>query len=370
VNKVPVTVLSRCQRFDLRRISADTLAAHFAGIAEAEGVSAEPEALALIARAAEGSVRDGLSILDQAIANADMEGQGRVTAAQLREMLGLSDRGAVRRLFRLLVAGDAPASLAELAEQRDLGVDPSAVMRGLLEVVHGATLAKVGGPDDPARSDEERAALEGWAGTLSFVMLHRIWQLLLKGHDEVSRATEPHQAADMALLRVIHASQLPDPGDLARKLESGAPLALAPNSSSAAASGGSPTANLDLPADFPALVRLLESNGKPHIAQQLHDYAGLVRYAPPELVIRANRPLPSDFSRDLAVTLRTITGAQWAVSLSDGQATPSLLDQQAAKEEAARDAILADPAVKAVYETFPEAELVDFTKDEERALTA
>src|ERR1700712_4248311 len=221
VNKVPVTVLSRCQRFDLRRIPSDTLGAHFAMICDAEHVEAEPEALALIARAAEGSVRDGLSILDQAIAHADLDGGGLVTAAQLRDMLGLSDRGALRRLFGLVLNGDGQGVLAALAEQHDLGVDPTAVLRGLLEIVHATTIQKVGGPNDPAQSVEERNALKEWANGLSFALLHRLWQLLLKGHDEVAKATDPREAADMALLRVVHASSLPDPVDLARKLESG-----------------------------------------------------------------------------------------------------------------------------------------------------
>ena len=147
VNKVPVTVLSRCQRFDLRRITSDKLAAHFAFVAEAEGVAAEPEALALIARAAEGSARDGLSILDQAIAHAGMEGEG-VRADAVREMLGLSDRGAIRDLLALVLAGDGPAALAALRRQYDLGVDPVGVLRSLLETVHAVTLAKLGTPAD------------------------------------------------------------------------------------------------------------------------------------------------------------------------------------------------------------------------------
>ncbi len=162
VSKVPVTVLSRCQRFDLRRIPADKLAQHFAHVAQAEQVVAEPEALALIARAAEGSARDGLSILDQAIAHAGVEG-GAVTAAAVRDMLGLSDRGAVRTLLDHLVKGEGTASLAALRQQYALGVDPQAVMRALLELVHAITLAKLGTPADAGQSAEERTALSAWA---------------------------------------------------------------------------------------------------------------------------------------------------------------------------------------------------------------
>lgn len=371
VNKVPVTVLSRCQRFDLRRISADMLAKHFAGIVEAEGVAAEEEALSLIARAAEGSVRDGLSILDQAIAHAALEGDARVTGAQVREMLGLSDRGAVRRLFALLLSGDGAGAMVAMAEQRDLGVEPSAVMRGLLELTHRTTLAKVGAPADASQSAEERDALEGWAASLSFALLHRLWQLLLKGHDEVMRAAHPGEAADMALLRIVHASQLPDPGELAKKIESGAAIALP---GGAAASGqpsnGASASLLPIPADFPGLIRLLEANGKPHMGQQLHDFAGLVRYAPPDLAIRAVKPLPSDFARDLAAALKTLTGAPWQVELSQDEAAPSLHEQDLKREADARDAILADPSVKAVFEAFPDAELVGFTNEDQRSLNA
>ncbi|RTL14413.1 MAG: DNA polymerase III subunit gamma/tau, partial [Sphingomonadaceae bacterium] len=197
VNKVPITVLSRCQRFDLRRISAEQLAEHFAFVCREEGVEAEPEALMLIARAAEGSARDGLSILDQAIAHAGLEGGG-VSAAAVRQMLGLSDRGAVRDLMALLLAGDASGALASLRRQYDYGVDPQSVLRSLLETVHGITLAKVGTAEDPAQPVEERQARSEWAASLSFPALHRLWQLMLKGHDEVAKAVLPIEAAEMA----------------------------------------------------------------------------------------------------------------------------------------------------------------------------
>jgi DNA polymerase-3 subunit gamma/tau len=353
VNKVPVTVLSRCQRFDLKRIPAEKLAAQFAAICTSENVQAEPEALALIARAAEGSSRDGLSILDQAIAH----GSGMVSAAQVRDMLGLSDRGAIRALFGHLLAGNAPAVLATVADQHDLGVEPAALLRGLLEVAHGVTRAKVGGGDDPALSHEEREAHADWASRLGYAVLHRLWQLLLKGHAEVQAAAMPREAAEMALLRIVYASQLPDPGELARRLTSGEVVAApvetpGPSESQAAL--------LKLPADFPALVRLLDANGKPLLAQQLHDYVGLVRYQPPDLVIRPQKPLPADFARDVATALKGITQAAWEVTVADGPAAPSLLDQEKAAENAARDAILASPIVRAAFEAFPDAELIDY----------
>ncbi len=352
VDKVPVTVLSRCQRFDLRRITAAMLAAHFASICDAEAVSAEPEALALIARAAEGSVRDGLSILDQAIAHADLEGAGTVTAAQLRDMLGLSDRGALRRLFALLLAGDGPNVLAALAEQHDLGVAPVAVLRGLLEIVHATTLAKVGGRDDPAQSAEERAALGTWAGGLSFALLHRLWQLLLKGQSEVAEATDPREAADMALLRVVHASTLPDPGALLKQLDSGADSAVASTLPPTVAAAPA------LPPTFEAMIGLVETEGKLSLAQRLRDDIGLVRYAAPELGIRPSRPFDT---RELALVLKAATGALWTITIEDGVAAPTLRAQELAAEIAEREAILAMPVVRAACEHFPGAELVGWS---------
>jgi DNA polymerase III subunit gamma/tau len=356
VNKVPVTVLSRCQRFDLRRIPVDKLAAHFAFVSQAESVVADPEALALIARAAEGSVRDGLSILDQAIAHADLDGGGAVNAAQVRDMLGLSDRGALRRLFALILNGEGSLALAALAEQRDLGVDPAAVLRGLLDIVHATTRMKVGAPDDPAQSEEERTSLSDWSTKMSFATLHRLWQLLLKGHDEVARAFDPSEAADMAILRVIHASTMPDPGDVARIISGGAPMATPPSTVPAAA---------NLPESFSAMIALVEVQGKHLLAQRLRDEVGEIRYAPPEMAIRPARPFDT---RELAQVLKDATGVVWTVTSEDAPAKPSMRDQERATEAAARDAILADPIVAAAIDHFPGAELTSWT--EERSANA
>jgi DNA polymerase-3 subunit gamma/tau len=363
VNKVPVTVLSRCQRFDLRRISAEQLAAHFAAVSGKEGVEVEPEALALIARAAEGSARDGLSILDQAIAH----GHGAVTADQVRAMLGLSDRGAVRTLLGLLLAGEAQASLAAVKEQYDLGVEPSALMRGLLESVHGITRAKVGGPADLAQSHEERDAYSEWAAALSYAAIHRLWQLLLKGLAEVHSAAMPLEAAEMALLRVIHASDLPDPGTLLERLGSGEAVAVPAVQAPAGTGGGGQGATLQMPATFAALVDLLAANGKPHIAQQLHDFVGVIRYRPPELVIRPAKPLSGDFVRDLGTALKALTGSAWQVQVSDEACEPTLLEQEQARADRLRQTVLEAPIVKAAFEAFPDAELTSYNLDDQRS---
>ena len=357
VNKVPITVLSRCQRFDLRRISAEQLVGHFAFVCREEGVEAEPEALMLIARAAEGSARDGLSILDQGIAHAGLEGGG-VTAAAVRQMLGLSDRGAVRDLLGLVLAGNAAASLASLRRQYDYGVDPQSVLRAMLETVHGITLAKVGTAEDPAQPVEERNARAEWAARLSFPALHRLWQLFLKGHDEVAKAALPIEAAEMALLRAIHASTLPDPGELARQIASGR-IAAAPAAVAALAPPAAPVAaeRQGPPADFAGLVELLEDNGHHAVAAQLSNGARVVRYAAPELILSGSRPMSADTLHDVADALKKTTGHVWKIALEDAPGAPTLREQAKADEEATRQASLDTPLVKAAFPAFPEAEL-------------
>jgi DNA polymerase-3 subunit gamma/tau len=366
VNKVPVTVLSRCQRFDLRRIPAEKLAAHFGQVAEKEGVEVEPEALALIARAAEGSARDGLSILDQAIAH----GPGGVSADQVRNMLGLSDRGAIRGLLGLLLRGDAAAALAALRDQYDLGVEPGSVLRGLLESVHGITRAKVGGAEDPAQSAEEREAYSEWASHLSYAAVHRLWQLLLKGLAEVHGAPMPLEAAEMALLRVIHASELPDPGAMLERLASGErPAAPAPGASGA--DGGQSTM-LQAPASFEAFTAMIENKGKALLAHQLRENYRLVDYGPPSLLLQQTGNVREikdieAFLRTLRDATDTIFGQKWQVALSDGPAQPTLREQEQAAEAELKRQVLESPLVKAALEAFPEAELTGFTLDEQRS---
>ena len=354
VNKVPVTVLSRCQRFDLRRIPAEKLAAHFAEVSQTEGVDAEAEALGMIARAAEGSARDGLSILDQAIAH----GAGGVTSSQVRDMLGLADRGRIWRLLELVLAGDAEAALGELDEAHELGIDPTQLLRGLMESLHAATRAKAGASAAALQSAEERDGATEMARQLSWGTIHRLWQMLLKGLQDVAIAPDPREAAEMVLLRLIHAADMPDPASLIARLssEAGASVAVA------AAPGGNPAgASARVPVDFPALIRRLEEAGKHNLAVQLHDQVGLVRYAPPELVLRLMRPLGADWSRDLALALKAATGASWQVSLSDDAGQPSLLDQEKIAEERVRANVLGDPGVRAVMDAFPGAELETFS---------
>jgi DNA polymerase III subunit gamma/tau len=365
VNKVPITVLSRCQRFDLKRIPTEMLASHFAEIALKEAVNAEAEALTLVAQAAEGSVRDGLSILDQAIAHADMEVDGKVTAAQVRDMLGLSDRGAVRRLLGLILAGDAQAMLAEAKSQYNLGVEPLAMMAGLLGEVHRLTLAKVGAPRDGALDADAVAIIEEYADRLSFPTLHRLWQLLLKGHEEVSRAAMPLDAADMALLRVIHAATLPDPGELAKMIGQGSFSANPPPASGTApVEPPSATVQTLMPNDFPAMLERLARDGYVSLEMTLRDVLRVVDYAPPLLAYQLSGPVAPGFVAELRDALAKVTGTKWELEEREGAAQPTLLETERAEAEAGRRAIMESPLVKAAFAAFPDAELLDSDGDE------
>ena len=362
VGKVPVTVLSRCQRFDLRRISAEKLAAHFATIATAEGVAVDEEARLVIARAAEGSARDGLSILDQAIAHAsDAEG-GRVDAAMVRDMLGLADRGRIARLLELVLAGDATATLVQLDDAHSLGIDPSSLLRGLMEALHAITRVKAGAGADLLQSAEQRDSADGLAGRLSWGQLHRLWQMLLKGLNDVAVAPDPHEAATMALLRLIHAAELPDPATILKKLTGSDAGALAPVAlpASAAPTFAAPTSAPPAPgqpADFAAFVELVERHGKQLLGVQLRDHVGLVAFSPGSLTLKPLRPLGPEFSRELAAAAKLATGSAWEVRLTDEGGDPSLHQQESIAKERMHAAVMEEDSVRALLDVFPDATL-------------
>ncbi|MEW9853844.1 DNA polymerase III subunit gamma/tau [Novosphingobium sp. M1R2S20] len=364
VDKLPVTVLSRCQRFDLRRIPSSMLGEHFAHVCESEGVQAEQEALAMVAAAAEGSVRDGLSILDQAIAHADLDGEGLVCAARVRDMLGLADKGAQRNLLKAVLAGDGPGLLQQVAQQFALGVEPIALMRGVMNLVHRVTVAQVGGNAADAPSSEEREALEDWARILSAGQLHRLWQLLLKGYEEVKSAPDPLVAAQMALLRVMHASDLPDPGMLARKLEEIAARPASPQVPSTQAGdepiggGGSPASGHST-VSWDALVEEVEHVIGLGMASTMRMQvrvvdlaAGLLRYTQ-----------PPEFKEDITSLLRSAlaktTGEAWQVEKVTSEGAPTLVEREEQKKKADEDAVRSAPLVAATLAAFPEAELIE-----------
>ncbi|MCB4770604.1 DNA polymerase III subunit gamma/tau [Ancylobacter sp. Lp-2] len=260
IRKVPVTVLSRCQRFDLRRIDSGVLAHHLRGICEAEGVTIDAEALSLVARAAEGSVRDSLSLLDQAIAH----GSGTVHAEQVRSLLGLADRGRVIDLFESLMKGDIGNALVELREQYDTGADPAVVIADLAEFTHLVTRLKIlpQTAEDAALVEAERVRGRALAEGLSMRVLARAWQMLVKGLAEVQQAAKPMQAAEMALVRLAYASDLPTPDEALRKLRDmeGAPGGgEAPSPRSGTPSSGAPTSAPQARSSGPATAAALQS---------------------------------------------------------------------------------------------------------------
>lgn len=364
VDKLPVTVLSRCQRFDLRRIPSPMLAEHFARVCAAEGVEAEDEALAMIAAAAEGSVRDGLSILDQAIAHADLGGDGRISAAQVQDMLGLADKSAQRRLFAALLGGDGATLLDMVDQQFALGVEPVALLRAAMDLAHRITVAQLGKSGADAISAEERANIEEWAGALSAGQLHRLWQLLLKGHDEVRGAPDPLVAAKMALLRVQHASDLPDPGMLAKRLEelaSRGPVAAA----AAPGSEGGTVAAAPAPVgiDWAALVERVDQSGQLRLAQVMRDWVRVVKLAPGELTFALAPGYSGDPTPEIRDALLRATGERWQVTRAEGDAAPTLRETAEAAKDAERATLLRHPLVEATMAAFPGAELVEESPD-------
>ncbi len=363
VQKVPATILSRCQRFDLKRIPQHLLAEHFADICRQESVTIEPQALALIARAAEGSARDGLSILDQAIAM----GAGTVTADAVRDMLGLADRGRTTRLLGAVLEADAPAALAALQDGHDAGAEPQAQFAALLDMVHALTRTKFSGAPDPDLAEDDRSALSGWAGQLGFPALHRLWQLLLKGHAEINQAPDAHQAAEMAILRIVHAAGLPDPERLAKLLDGGA-LPATPAAAAAPAPASPPG-----PADYAELVALFEQNLEAQLTRRLTDDVAVVHMTPGELQLAAVAELPPAFTNDIRRCLEDWTGRSWRVTLTENSGGAESLRQLARRREAvAREAALADPVVVALMREFPGARLdaVELPTEERRIASA
>jgi len=358
VDKLPVTVLSRTQRFDLRRIPAALLAEHFAKVCALEGVEAEPEALAIIANAAEGSVRDGLSILDQAIAHADLDGEGKVAAMRVRDMLGLADKSAQRRLLGHLLEGDAKAMLAAVDAQYALGVEPVALVRALMDLVHRVTLAQVSGTEPDAPTEDERAALADFAARMGAGELHRLWQLLLKGHDEVRTGPDPLVSLQMALLRILHAAQMPDPGKLARRIEEIAASGIV----AAPAGEGAPAAPVPVAAapshTWAALVDQVDASGQLRVAQIMRDRVRVIELGPERLIYEQADSFPDDPAPDIREALFKVTGKRWQIERGMGASQPSLREAAEAEASAEDARIRSDPLVKAAFEAFPEAELI------------
>ena len=320
-----------------------------------EGVEADAEALNMIAAAAEGSVRDGLSILDQAIAHADLGGDGKVSADQVRDMLGLADKSVQRRLFAALLGGDGAVLLDMVEAQFSLGVEPHALLRGAMETTHKVTVAQLGKYE--AVSAEEREALDGWAQGLSAGQLHRLWQLLLKGFEEVRTAPDPLVAAQMALLRVMHAADMPDPGQLVKRLEAlgSAPLAQLAEGAQGAASAPQAAA----PAvDWRALVDRVDHADAMVTASTMRMQVRVVSLEWGKLRFSKAPRFKEDPTADIIAGLLKATGERWSVELCDEEGAPTLIEQDEAAKAAGDAALRLNPLVEATLAAFPGAEIV------------
>ncbi len=394
IRKVPVTVLSRCQRFDLRRVDAALLVKHLEGIAGKEKIEVEPAALAMIARAAEGSVRDSLSLFDQAIAHA----AGPVRAEDVRQMLGLADRVRIVDLFEALMKGDVAAALQELREQYDIGADPGVVLSDLAEFTHFVTRVKVVPTvaDDVALSEAERVRGRAFATQLSMRVLSRTWQMLLKGVSEVQAAGRPVAAAEMVLVRIAYAADLPTPDEVVRSLseESGAPAR--PQGNGGAVSTQAPTQNFaprgsprssaavsPRPAESPvaetsesvaaaptltvgsfeALIALAQEKRDISMKMALERDVRLVRCEDGQLEIALEASAPKTLVHDLQRKLTGWTGKRWMVVVSQEQGGATVRAQAEARQAELERGVQTDPLVQAVLNRFPGAKVVGVTQN-------
>ena len=388
VRKVPVTVLSRCQRFDLRRVEVPLLTQHFARLVKAEGQQAEAEALSLIARAAEGSVRDGLSILDQALAH----GGGKVRADDVLAMLGLADRGRLYDLMNAVVGGKPKDAIEQLEALHADGADPIQIIGDLAEAVHAATRIKAAGEDAvSALSSSERARAKSLADRLSMAALARAWQMLLKGLDEVGRAPRGIVAAEMLLIRMCYAADLPPPEEMIRRLtgklaeqprtepllnESRASGAVHDSSGGFAAPpngrriAGSENAALEptrapeaaAPAgprldSFADVVALAAEKRDVRLKLALEDGAELVRFKPGHIELHVLPDAPKDLANDLGRKLKFWTGERWMISVTEERGERPLGEVRREREARMFEEAKRHPAVQSVLRRFPDAEV-------------
>jgi DNA polymerase-3 subunit gamma/tau len=393
IRKVPVTVLSRCQRFDLRRVEADVLMTHLANIAAKEGVEAEAEALGIIARAAEGSVRDSLSLLDQAIAHA----AGPVRADAVRQMLGLADRTRVIDLFEHLVRGDIASAFKEFRKQYDTGADPVVVLSDLAEFVNFVTRVKIvpATADNVAFGETERKRARDFAAKISMRVLSRMWQMLLKGTAEVQGATRPAAAAEMVLVRIAYVADMPTPDEAIRMIEqnggtsaavptnaparqtTSAPVASMPSSPSRSAAAPRASAEPSMRpqmaapspevqaaparriASFPELVALAGEKRDLLTKAALEADVRLVRIEDGRLEVALERSAARTLMNDLSRKLEQWTGRRWTVIVSNEAGQPTLREQNEAARNQRERAAESDPRVQEVLARFPGAKLVE-----------
>ena len=376
IRKVPVTILSRCQRFDLRRVEPDVLVKNLGAICEREGATVEPEGLALIARAAEGSVRDGQSLLDQAIVQAE-RGES-VSTAVVRDMLGLADRSQTIALFEHVMAGKARDAIEAFRTLYGFGADPVQVMLDLLEHAHGSSVARMLGPESLVLPSEQAARLTAIGAQVSPAILSRLWQMLLKAHEEVRTAPHPVAAAEMALIRLCYAADLPSPEEALKALQRGdvpsKPQTPAPSSGggggvlAVAGSGGGgavqaslrPVAQLEgaaLLQTFEDVVRLIDAKRDVTLKLDVERFVRLVDFKPGVISFEPGPGAPANLSQRLSGRLREWTGERWMMDLRVGGAE-SVRDRKVRHDAEQRARLEADPFVVAMMEAFPGAEIV------------
>jgi len=378
LRKVPTTIRSRCQTHFLRRVSQPALRAHFASIAAKEGVEVEEEALAMLARAADGSVRDGLSLLDQAIALGAED--GRITAAAVAEMLGLADRGLVMDLMEAAMKGDVAACLTLMDRAHERGADPGVILQDMLELTHTlsrlVSLPALAG--DPSLPEEERTRGATLARTLSVPVLGRAWQMLLKGLGEVNEAPDRRAAAEMVLIRLAHVAEMPTPGDILRRLSEGGAVSGGPRAAPGAAAapaargfgpegaamravaGGMPRPEPGPAAAAPAPrswrdVVALASGRRPMLHAHLVHSVHPVRVTPGRIEMRVLPDAPRDLAAQLGALLQDLTGTRWTIALSNAEGEPTLAEQGRAAEASRRSVAASHPLVQAIIGAFPGA---------------
>jgi DNA polymerase III subunit gamma/tau len=399
IRKVPVTVLSRCQRFDLRRVEADVLMKHLANIAAKENVEVEPEALGIVARAAEGSVRDSLSLFDQAIAHA----AGPVRADAVRQMLGLADRTRVIDLFESLARGDIASAFKEFRDQYDTGADPIVVLSDLAEFVNFVTRVKIvpATADNVAFGETERLRARDFAAKLSMRVLSRMWQMLLKGITEVQAATRPAAAAEMVLVRIAYVADMPTPDEAIRMLEQNGDAS--PVIASSPVPRGAPASTVASIASSPSPMRPqtppragAEASARPQIIAPAPDVASVAQAAPAlritsflhlvalagekrdlmtkaaleadvrliriedgRLEVALERNAARTLINDLSRKLEQWTGRRWTVIVSNEPGQPTLRSQNEVEKNQRERAAESDPRVREVLARFPGAKVVE-----------
>ena len=382
LRKVPITVLSRCQRFDLRRVRMAELSAHFSRVASAEGIAIEPAALDQIARAADGSVRDGLSLLDQAIA----QGEGAITESAVVNMLGLADRELVFDLLDAVMAGQPRQALEITDRAYEHGADLGTLLQDLLELLHTITrLKSIPSLRDSAElAEAERTRGAVLADRLSVPALARAWQMLLKGASEVETAPDRRAAAEMVLIRLCHVSDLPSPGDLVRRLASGgsahvqgASAPASPGGGARAIAGGARAAESDPSpgldpgvavasdtvqaaprlASFRDVTALVAERREAMLHAHLVHSVHVVRFAPPVIELRPQPEAPRDLAAQLAALLADATGTRWTIALSAAPGQATLAEQGSAADTARRSAAADHPLVRAIMDAFPGARI-------------